>query len=337
MEASDLEQVSLIDGESFSDLLTKLLHTKVELPPHETEYFDFWWTKGAKGALVEEEDGRINGFIFCHARGRSGWIGPLAVRVDMQGKGTGKRLMAAGLKYLDQARVKWVGLDTFAQNPISVSLYLKNGFQVVGGLLVMEAPLEMLEALGGDSAFTNVFAPSAGRTAGLKAGRLAGLGGKNTLEKMKRAGKYRYEAISLDELPAIAKMERAATGFNRKDDFEFLLTSGLGVGFFARQEKRIVGYAFASIRRKSGFIAPLHLVSGCDQQPVANRLLSLCAEWLEGRRNGSTLAFCRGDDLRMFNVLLNAGFRMRSMCVTMHRTGAVGKGPIRTPFSIEKG
>ena len=311
MKASDIEHISQIDGDSFSDLLTKLLHTKVDLPPHETEYFDFWRTKGVKGALVEEEDGRINGFIFCHARGRSGWIGPLAVRVDLQGKGTGKRLMAAGLKYLDQARVKLVGLDTFAQNPISVSLYLKNGFQLVGGLLVMEAPLEMLEALGGDSAFT--------------------------LEKMKRAGKYRYEAISLDELPAIGKMERTATGFDRKDDFEFLLTSGLGVGFFARQEKRIVGYAFACIRRKSGFIAPLHLVPVCDQQPVANRLLSLCAGWLEGRRNGSALAFCRGDDLRMFNVLLNAGFRMRSMCVTMHRTGAVGKGPIRTPFSIEKG
>ena len=311
MKASDLEQVSQIDGHSFSDLLTKLMHTKVDLPPHEMEYFDFWRTKGAKGALVEEENGRINGFIFCHARGRSGWIGPLAVRVDAQGKGAGKRLMAAGLKYFDRQRVKRVGLDTFAQNPISVSLYLKNGFQLVGGLVLMGAPIELLEGLGGDSAFT--------------------------LEKMKRAGKYRYEAISLDDLPAIASMERAATGFDRKDDFEFLLTSGLGAGFFAREEKRVVGYAFTSIRRKTGFIAPVLLVPGCDQQPVANRLLSLCAEWLESRGNGSALAFCRGDDLRMFKVLLAAGFRMRSMCVTMHRTGAMGKGPIRTPFSIEKG
>ena len=311
MKASDLEQVAQIDGHSFSDLLTKLLHKEVNLPPHEAEYFNFWRTKGAKGALVEEEDGRINGFIFCHARGRSGWIGPLAVRVDAQGRGTGKRLMVAGLKYLDRARVKLVGLDTFAQNPVSVSLYLKNGFQLVGGLMVMEAPLELLEGLSGDSAFTMV--------------------------RMKRAGTYQYEAISLDDLPAIARMECAATGFDRRSDFEFLLTSGLGVGFFAREEKRIVGYAFASLRRKTGFIAPLHLVPACDQQPVANRLLGLCAEWLEGRGDGGTLAFCRGDDLRMFGILLTAGFRMRSMCVTMHRTGAVGKGPVRTPFSIEKG
>ena len=75
-------------------------------------------------------------------------------------------------------------------------------------------------------------------------------------------------------------------------------TSGLGAGFFAREGKRTVGYAFASIRRKSNFIAPLHLVRGCDEQPVANRLLSLCAEWLESRGDGGTLAMIEFRQLR---------------------------------------
>jgi hypothetical protein len=38
----------------------------------------------------------------------------------------------------------------------------------------------------------------------------------------------------------------------------------------------------------------------------------------------------------MHRILLDAGFRMRSMCVTMPRTGDLGQSPIRTPYSIEK-
>ena len=298
MKPSDLDQVSQIDGDSFSDLLTKLYHTKVDLPPHEMEYLRFWQSKDQKGAIVEEEGGRINGFVFCHARGRSAWIGPIAVRVGAQGHGIGKRLMQAGLKNLDEAGVRLVGLDTFAQNPVSVSLYLKCGFQLVGGLLMMAAPCKSL-------------------TANSPIG---------------------CAPIALPDLPSIARMELAATGFDRLMDFEFLLASGLGAGFVAREGKRVLGYAFASVRRKSGFIAPVHLQPRCgDAQLVANRLLSACAGWLQGRSNDDALAFCRGTDLRMLEILLRAGFRMRSMCVTMHRTGAVGKGPVRTPYSIEKG
>jgi hypothetical protein len=121
-------------------------------------------------------------------------------------------------------------------------------------------------------------------------------------------------------------------------DFQFQLTTGLGAGFMARQGTRMLGYAFACIRRKASFIAPIHLYPRCgDPQVVVNRLVSSCAEWLSGRAEGSPLAFCRGTDLRMHKILLRAGFRMRSMCVTMHRTGDLGRGPIRTPYSIEKG
>jgi GNAT superfamily N-acetyltransferase len=301
MKPSDLDQVSQIDGDSFSDLLTRLYHTKTDLPPHEMEYLKFWQSAEPKGSIVEEEKGRITGFIFCHARGRSAWIGPIAVRVDAQGRGTGKRLMAAGLKYLDRAGLKLVGLDTFAQNPVSVSLYLKFGFQLVGGLLMLHAPDDSLRSLPLKKTHDSV-------------------------------------PVTLRDLPAIARTERDATGFDRGMDFQFQLTTGLGAGFMARQGTRMLGYAFACIRRKASFIAPIHLYPRCgDPQVVVNRLVSSCAEWLSGRAEGSPLAFCRGTDLRMHKILLRAGFRMRSMCVTMHRTGDLGRGPIRTPYSIEKG
>ncbi len=306
MKPADMKEVSRIDGESFSDLLTKLYHTPVNLPPHEAEYLDFWRAREPKGSLVEEEDGRINGFVFCHKRGKSAWIGPLAVRVGLQGRGTGKRLMEAGLKYLDRAGAKLVGLDTFAQNPISVSLYLKFGFRLVGGLLLMEAPCEALETL-------------------------------ETESSRALAHKCQWGPLEPGDLVKAARLEAAATGFNRLTDFEFLLDSGLGAAFAVYEKKALVGYVFASIRRGTGFIAPLHLVPRRDVQPLANLLFSMAAAWLAEKQDGTALAFCRGTDLRMLDVLLAAGFRMRSMCVTMHRPGDGDAGPIRTPYSIEKG
>ena len=89
-----------------------------------------------------EEDGRIIGFNFCHAGPRMGWGGAIAIRLDEQGRGIGNRLMLAGLDYFDQVGTQTVGLDTFPENPVSVSLYLRTGFRVVGGLfmLTMEIP-----------------------------------------------------------------------------------------------------------------------------------------------------------------------------------------------------
>jgi ribosomal protein S18 acetylase RimI-like enzyme len=215
--------------------------------------------------------------------------------------------MMAGLSYLDRARVKVVGLDTFAQNPVSVSLYLKLGFQIVGGLLMLHAPRESLQVL-------DMEIPP------------------ESLDK------FQWGPLERRDLSSVARMELAATGFQRRQDFEFLLDSGLGAGFAVRGGKEIAGYAFTSIRRKSGFISPIHLNPRCTKPELVTKLLlSACADWLEGKINGDALTFCRGDELRMLNILLNAGFRLRATMLTMHRTGAIGKGPVRTPYSIEKG
>lgn len=142
MTAADVAQIEEIDDTAFSDLLSRLRHQPIHLPSHERAYFQLWMECDPGGALVAEEGGRVLGFNFCHAGPRMGWIGPLAVRVGAQRKGIGKKLMLAGLKHFDKVGTKTVGLDTFPENPVSVSLYLKTGFRVVGGLfmLSMEIP-----------------------------------------------------------------------------------------------------------------------------------------------------------------------------------------------------
>ncbi|NOZ24303.1 MAG: GNAT family N-acetyltransferase [Planctomycetes bacterium] len=137
MTETDLPQVEEIDGTAFTELLTRLRNQPINLPSHEKEYFRSWMECDPEGSLVLEGGGEILGFNFCHARGRMGWVGPIAVRLDAQGKGIGKKLMVAGLDYFDRVGTKTVGLDTFPENPVSVSLYLRTGFRVVGGLFLL--------------------------------------------------------------------------------------------------------------------------------------------------------------------------------------------------------
>jgi len=142
MALADLPQVQEIDGTAFTELLSRLRHQPIELPPHEREYFEHWMRCDPDGMLVYEDGEEILGFNCCHAGPRMGWIGPIAVRLGKQTRGVGKALMLAGLEYFDRVGTKTVGLDTFPENPVSVSLYLKTGFRVVGGLflLTMEIP-----------------------------------------------------------------------------------------------------------------------------------------------------------------------------------------------------
>ncbi|MEW6357383.1 MAG: GNAT family N-acetyltransferase [Planctomycetota bacterium] len=137
MTEADLPQVAEIDGTAFTELLTRLRNRPIHLPSHEIEYFKSWMECDPEGSLVLEDRGKILGFNFCHARGRMGWVGPIAVRLGAQGRGIGKKLMAAGLDYFDHVGTKTVGLDTFPENPVSVSLYLRTGFRVVGGLFLL--------------------------------------------------------------------------------------------------------------------------------------------------------------------------------------------------------
>lgn len=137
MRSSDLPQVEEIDGTAFTELISRLRNRKISLASHERKYFELWMENNPAGSLVAEENETIVGFNFCHAGPRMGWIGPLAVKPGQQGKGIGRKLMLAGMKYFDRVGTSTVGLDTFPENPVSVSLYLSMGFRIVGGLCLL--------------------------------------------------------------------------------------------------------------------------------------------------------------------------------------------------------
>lgn len=98
--------------------------------------------KDPKGCFVAEEGGRVVGSICSRTWGGVGWFGTFVVLPDYQGRGIGKRLIAASLEYLRQDPSRVIGLETMPENPYNVGLYLRLGFWARFPTLLLNKELE---------------------------------------------------------------------------------------------------------------------------------------------------------------------------------------------------
>jgi GNAT superfamily N-acetyltransferase len=69
------------------------------------------------------------GSNFATRWGRVGFFGPITMRPDQQGQGTGKALVEAVSRQFDTWGVSHAGLCTFPQSPLHIALYGKFGFR----------------------------------------------------------------------------------------------------------------------------------------------------------------------------------------------------------------
>jgi ribosomal protein S18 acetylase RimI-like enzyme len=53
-----------------------------------------------EGSFVAMENGKVVGFVFSKVFGREGFIGPIGIHPDFQGRGYGKKLLEASIEYL---------------------------------------------------------------------------------------------------------------------------------------------------------------------------------------------------------------------------------------------
>ncbi len=219
LRADDIPAAVELDADSFRDLFERLTGKPTDLPPRETAYFEHWMRADPDGALVAEDAGELVGLIFCHARGRAGWIGPLAVRPGRQARGLGKALLRAGLQYFERRGCRWVGLDTYPQNPVSVSLYLKAGFRIRYAMLQLE-----FNGRSGPEDFTYELAPA-----------------------------------GLADLDALAAADERVSGFNRRPDFEFLMRWDRAAAFHVTLRGQAVGQVCAYQKRGKGVVGGLLL------------------------------------------------------------------------------
>jgi GNAT superfamily N-acetyltransferase len=99
----------------------------------------------AGGAMLwRGERGEIAAFNIAHCSGVEGWMGPLAVKPEYQGGGTGKEIVRAGIEWLRSQGAKTIGLETMPRTMDNIGFYSSLGFEP--GRLTLTLTLDAIAA-----------------------------------------------------------------------------------------------------------------------------------------------------------------------------------------------
>ncbi len=304
LRPDDVPAVLALDTEAFGDLFERLTGQPANMTVREAAYFHHWRRTDPEGAMVAEEDGQIVGINICHARGRGGWVGPLAVKPNCQSSGIGKALMAAAFDYFDSRGCAWVGLDTYPQNPVSVSLYLKSGMRILQTMFQLELQASQWET------------------------------------DVPREGIDIVDAATCD-LAELVAADRGQSDLDRRPDFEFLLGWDQAAVFRMMRSGECIGQVCAYQKRRKGVIGGLLLCEADANHVLA--LVSRCVEFFKALGLERVVVLCPGDERRVFGPLHLRGAKTIMTTVRLFkgddaaRALAPNRNVIYTPFASEKG
>lgn len=126
----DIEAINRV----FSDAFTERYHRDgmngVRVPLLSPAVWRFAIATAADGALVwRDRSGAIAAFNMVHASGAEGWMGPLAVRPDYQGRGVGRAIVTVGSALLRERSCRVIGLETMPRTIENVGFYSTLGFR----------------------------------------------------------------------------------------------------------------------------------------------------------------------------------------------------------------
>jgi ribosomal protein S18 acetylase RimI-like enzyme len=143
MMEEDLDSVREIDAIAFRPWWQKASGNHAQLPVRTRNNVRALLLKDPEGCFIAEEGSQIVGFIFSRTWGHVGWFGTFAVLPQYQGRGIGKELIAASLKYLRQDPHRVIGLETMPESSYNLGLYLKLGFLIRFPTLLMAKELRL--------------------------------------------------------------------------------------------------------------------------------------------------------------------------------------------------
>jgi GNAT superfamily N-acetyltransferase len=300
MQESDLDVARRLDRDSFGALFHELTGQPDTLAPREPEFFAHWLRTDPGGAWVAELAGELVGVNFNHARGRNAWIGPLAMKPGVQLRGGGRTLCEKGIEYLEAQGCSCLGLDTYANNPVSVSLYLKLGFEITGGTLLLRR------------AVREEFPPADCRLRALLA----------------------TEA----DLPELVRLDESESGFCRKPDFWFALEwEGATALRLCDHEDALVGMLVCYQKRGTGLLGSLYLSESAFARGGLTALLAAARDFCLARGLPEMQLTLMANDLRLTDALFGLGFQTRVAMVRMTRIRKDRRGSVRGPLCSEKG
>jgi GNAT superfamily N-acetyltransferase len=156
----DVEPLNRVFADAFTDRYRRDGLVGVRVPHLNPEVWRYALLDAGAGAMVwRDEAGHIAAFNVAHRSGREGWMGPLAVRPDRQGGGTGKVVVRTAADWLAAQGVTTLGLETMPRTVDNIGFYSRLGF-APGHLTVTmtndftgrgHAPASLLSARRGDA------------------------------------------------------------------------------------------------------------------------------------------------------------------------------------------
>ena len=139
--AADVSALNVVFSNAFSERYRRDGMAGVRVPPLNPLIWNFAIEGAGTGAMLWRDGlGGIAAFNLAHVSGREGWMGPLAVREDLQGRGLGRTTVRAGIDHLRAAGCTVIGLETMPRTMDNIGFYAGLGF--VPGRLTLTLTIE---------------------------------------------------------------------------------------------------------------------------------------------------------------------------------------------------
>lgn len=128
--SADIEALNDLFSQAFTERYQRDGMAGVRVPLLNPRVWRYALDDAGAGAMVwREPGGAIVAFNFVHLSGREGWMGPLAVRTDLQGRGAGIRVVRAGIEFLRGHGAAVIGLETMPRTVDNIGFYSRLGFR----------------------------------------------------------------------------------------------------------------------------------------------------------------------------------------------------------------
>ncbi len=125
----DIDALNRVFSEAFTDRYTRDGLSGVRVPHLNPLVWRYAIEDAGDGAMVwRDADGGIAGFNMVHRSGAEGWMGPIAVRPDLQSEGLGTAMVRAGIDWLESKGAATIGLETMPRTVENIGFYSRLGF-----------------------------------------------------------------------------------------------------------------------------------------------------------------------------------------------------------------
>lgn len=141
----EIDELNQVFSVSFTERYRRDGMVGVRVPFLNSTIWRYAIEDAADGAMLWRDDrGQIVAFNMIHRSGSEGWMGPLAVRTEFQGSGTGKEIVGRGIEWLKSQGATVIGLETMPRTMDNIGFYSRQGF--IPGRLTVTTTLEAAHA-----------------------------------------------------------------------------------------------------------------------------------------------------------------------------------------------